>query len=94
MGFLVDSESKPSFPDSGDFGPCKGQMDSYRGFPKRGCFPQFSGKVLIVSQTLLGMFLVGALPTLRESEDKEKSVKSPKTSGKSLPPKNGKVPKT
>ena len=32
-----------------------------RGVSKPGCFPLFSGKVQVVSRTLLGLFLVGAL---------------------------------
>ena len=37
-----------------------------RGVSKPGCFPLFSGKVQIVSQTLSGLFLVGALNRLRK----------------------------
>ena len=64
-------------------------------FPNPGVFPLFSGKVQIVSRTLSGLFLVGAL-NRAEKEEKDKSGKipgpSPRKSGK-IPEKIGKVPK-
>ena len=63
-----------------------------RGVSKPGCFPLFSGKVQIVSRTLSGLFLVGALNrarkrkrTIRENPRTipEQIRKIPEKSGKS-----------
>ena len=63
-----------------------------RGVSKPGCFPLFSGKVQIVSRTLSGLFLVGALnrPRRRKVTNRE-NPRSPSKSGKSK--KNRESPK-
>ena len=50
-----------------------------------GGFPTFSGKVQIVSRTLSGLFLVGAVnrPRKRERTNRENPGESPDKSGKS-----------
>ena len=53
---------------------------------KPGCFPLFSGKVQIVSRTLLGLFLVGALNRLRKR--KRTNRENPRT----IPAQIGKIP--
>ena len=57
-----------------------------RGVSKPGGFPLFSGKVQIVSRTLSGLFLVGAL----NSSEKEKGTnrENPRT----IPEQSGKIP--
>ena len=57
-----------------------------RGVSKPGCFPLFSGKVQIMSRTLSGLFLVGALnrPRKRKGTNRE----NPRT----LPEQIGKIP--
>ena len=64
-----------------------------RGVSKPGCFPLFSGKVQIVSRTLSGLFLVGALnrPRKRERTNRKIPGPSPSKSGKSQ--KNRESPK-
>ena len=59
-----------------------------------GCFPLFSGKVQIVSRTLSGLFLVGALNRPRKRK-RDKSGKSPDhpRANQENPRKTGKVPK-
>ena len=63
-----------------------------RGVSKPGCFPLFWGKVQIVSRTLSGLFLVGALNRLRKRKSTnrenprtilEQIGKIPEKSGKS-----------
>ena len=49
-----------------------------RGVSKPGGFPLFSGSVLIVSRTLSGLFVVGAVKKV-EKEEKGKSGKFPKS---------------
>ena len=51
-----------------------------------GCFPLFSGKVQIVSRTLSGLFLVGALNRLRKR--KRTNRENPRT----IPAQIGKIP--
>ena len=60
-------------------------------FPNPGGFPLFSGKVQIVSRTLSGLFLVGALnrPRKRKRTNRENPRRVPEQIGK-IP---GKVPK-
>ena len=62
-----------------------------RGVSKPGCFPLFSGQVQIVSRTLSGLFLVGALnrPGKRKRTNRENPRTIPEQIGK-IP---GKVPK-
>ena len=62
-----------------------------RGVSKPGCFPLFSGKVQIVSQTLSGLFLVGALnrPRKRKRTNQEDPQTIPEQIGK-IPGKSGK----
>ena len=64
-----------------------------RGVSKPGCFPLFSGKVQIVSRTLSGLFLVGALnrPRKRKRTIGKIPGPSPSKSGKSQ--KNRESPK-
>ena len=61
-----------------------------RGCSKPGGFPLFSGKVRIVSRTLLGLFLVGAVhrPRKRKRTNRENPRRVPEPIGKI-----GKVPK-
>ena len=61
---------------------------------KPGCFPLLSGKVQIVSQTLSGLFLVGALdrPRRRKRDEAGKSPDHPRANREN-PGKIGKVPK-
>ena len=71
----------------------KGQAESksqFLGVSKPGCFPLFSGKVQIVSRTLWGLFLVGALdrPRKRKGTNRE----NPRANREN-PGKIGKVPK-
>ena len=63
------------------------------GGSKPGCFPLFSGKVQIVSRTLLGLFLVGALnrPRKKKRTNRENPRRAPSKSGKSQ--KNRESPK-
>ena len=65
-----------------------------RGVSKPGCFPLFSGKVQIVSRTLSGLFLVGALnrPRKRKRTNRENSRSIPEQIGK-IPEKSGKSQK-
>ena len=65
-----------------------------RGVSKPGCFPLFSGKVQIVSRTLSGLFLVGALnrPRKRKRTNRENPRRLPEQIGK-IPGKVPKVPK-
>ena len=62
-----------------------------RGVCKPGGFPLFSGKVQIVSRTLSGLFLVGALngPRKREGTNRENPWTIPEQIGK-IPEKSGK----
>ena len=64
------------------------------GVPNRGGFQIFSGKVQIVSRTLSGLFLVGAVnrPRKRKGQIGKIPEESPDKSGKSRK-KIGKVPK-
>ena len=57
-----------------------------RGVSKPGCFPLFSGKVQIVSRTLSGLFLVGALN--RPRKRKRTNRENPRT----IPEQIGKIP--
>ena len=65
-----------------------------RGVSKPGCFPLFSGKVQIVSRTLSGLFLVGALnrPRKRKRTNRENPRTIPEQIGK-IPEKSGKSQK-
>ena len=65
-----------------------------RGVSKPGCFPLFSGKVQIVSRTLSGLFLVGALnrPRKRKRTNRENPRTIPAQIGK-IPEKSGKSEK-
>ena len=65
-----------------------------RGVSKPGCFPLFSGKVQIVSRTLSGLFLVGALnrPRKRKGTNRENPRTIPEQIGK-IPEKSGKSQK-
>ena len=65
-----------------------------RGVSKPGCFPLFSGKVQIVSRTLSGLFLVGALnrPRKRKRTNRENPRIIPEQIGK-IPEKSGKSQK-
>ena len=65
-----------------------------RGVSKPGCFPLFSGKVQIVSRTLSGLFLVGALnrPRKRKRTNRENPRSVPEQIGK-IPEKSGKSQK-
>ena len=65
-----------------------------RGVSKPGCFPLFSGKVQIVSRTLSGLFLVGALnrPRKRNGTNRENPRTIPEQIGK-IPEKSGKSQK-
>ena len=58
----------------------------YRGVSIPGCFPLFSGKVQIVSRTLSGLFLVGALNRLRKR--KRTNRENPRT----IPAQIGEIP--
>ena len=62
-----------------------------RGVSKLGCFPLCSGKVQIVSRTLSGLFLVGALnrPRRRKRTKRENPRSIPEQTGK-IPEKSGK----
>ena len=64
------------------------------GVSKPGCFPLFSGKVQIVSRTLSGLFLVGALnrPRKRKRTNRENARAIPEQIGK-IPEKSGKSQK-
>ena len=64
------------------------------GVSKPGRFPLFSGKVQIVSRTLSGLFLVGALnrPRKRKRTSRENPRTIPEQIGK-IPRKSGKSPK-
>ena len=64
------------------------------GVSKPGCFPLFSGKVQIVSRTLSGLFLVGALnrPRKRKRTNRENPRTIPEQIGK-IPEKSGKSQK-
>ena len=62
-----------------------------RGVSKPGCFPLFSGKVQIVSRTLSGLFLVGALNRLRKR--KKTNRENPRTIPEQIGKIPGKVPK-
>ena len=64
-------------------------MKLNRGGSKPGGFPLFSGKVRIVSRTLSGLFLVGALNRTTK-EEKGQIGKIPGT----IPEKIGKIPKS
>ena len=57
-----------------------------RGVSKPGCFPLFLGKVQIVSRTLSGLFLVGALnrPRKRKRTNRENPRTIPEQIGKIL----------
>ena len=65
-----------------------------RGVSKPGGFPLFSGKVQIVSRTLSGLFLVGALYRLRKRKgtNRENPPTIPEQIGK-IPEKSGKSQK-
>ena len=65
-----------------------------RWVSKPGCFPLFSGKVQIVSRTLSGLFLVGALnrPRKRKRTNRENPRTIPEQIGK-IPEKSGKSQK-
>ena len=64
------------------------------GFPNPGGFPLFWGKVQIVSRTLSGLFLVGALtrPRKRKRTNRENPRIIPEQIGK-IPEKSGKSQK-
>ena len=64
------------------------------GVSKPGCFPLFSGEVQIVSRTLSGLFLVGALnrPRKRKRTNRENPRTIPEQIGK-IPEKSGKSQK-
>ena len=74
--------------------PFKLREANCRGVSKPGCFPLFSGKVQIVSRTLSGLFLVGALnrPRKRKRANRENPRTIPKQIGK-IPGKSGKSQK-
>ena len=57
-----------------------------RGVSKPGGFPLFSGKVQIVSRTLSGLFLVGALNRPRERR------RTNRENHRSIPEQIGKIP--
>ena len=65
-----------------------------RGVSKQGGLPPFPGKVQIVSRTLSGLFLVGALarPSRRKRDEPGKSQDHPRATREN-PGKIGKVPK-
>ena len=65
-----------------------------RGVSKPGCFPLFLGKVQIVSRTLSGLFLVGALnrPRKRKRTNRENPRTIPEQIGK-IQEKSGKSEK-
>ena len=65
------------------------------GVSKPGCFPLFSGKVQIVSRTLSGLFLVGALnrPRKRKKTNRERKSPDHPRANRENPRKIGKVPK-
>ena len=76
------------------FRPCRASVGEAKpGCFQTGCFPLFSGKVQIVSRTLSGLFLVGAVNRLRKRkrDDREIPRPSPSKSGKSR--KNRESPK-
>ena len=58
-----------------------------RGVSKPGCFPLFSGMVQIVSRTLSGLFLAGALnrPRKRKGTNRENPRTIPEQIGKKIP---------
>ena len=62
-----------------------------RGVSKPAGFPLFSGKVLIVSRTLSGLFLAGAVnrPKKRKRTNRENPRRVPEQIGK-IPEKSGK----
>ena len=65
-----------------------------QGVSKPGCFPLFSGKVQIVSRTLSGLFLVGAVNRLRKR--KRTNRENPRTIPeqiRKIPEKSGKSQK-
>ena len=62
-----------------------------RGVSKPGCFPLFSGQVQIVSRTLSGLFLVGALN--RPRKRKRTNRENPRTIPEQIGEIPGKVPK-
>ena len=60
---------------------------------KPGCFPLFSGKVQIVSRTLSGPFLVGALNRLRKRKRTNGKIPGPSASKSGKSQKNRESPK-
>ena len=68
------------------FCKCKVWEKLNRGVSKPGCFPSFLGKVQIVSRTLSGLFLVGALN--RSRKRKRNNRENPRT----VPEQIGKIP--
>ena len=77
------------------FGLCRTLREKLnRGVSKPGCFPLFSGKVQIVSRTLSGLFLVGALnrPRKRKRTNRENPRTIAEQIGK-IPEKSGKSQK-
>ena len=73
---------------------CKANEKLNRGISKPGGFPLFAGKVQIVSRTLSGLFLVGALnrPRKRKGTNQENPRTIPEQIGK-IPEKSGKSQK-
>ena len=75
-------------------GGCLSWVKLNRGVSKPGGFPLFSGKVQIVSRTLSGLFLVGAVnrPRKRKRTNRENARTIPEQIGK-IPEKSGKSQK-
>ena len=100
-GILGVNSGSPEFRAGGHFswkfrvGPFRGSVAGRgRSQPKTGGFPPFSGKVQIVSRTLSGLFLVGALnrPRKRKRTNREIPRTIPEQIGK-IPEKSGKSQK-
>ena len=74
--------------------PASGLGEAKPGCFQTGGFPLFSGTVLIVSQTLSGLFLVGAVdrPRKRKRTNRESPQTIPRQIGK-IPEKSGKSQK-
>ena len=91
-----DATSKASFPLHNTEARHQGNFREKlnRGVSKPGCFPLFSGQVQIVSRTLSGQFLVGALnrPRKRKRTNRENPRTIPEQIGK-VPEKSGKSQK-
>ena len=78
--FRVDAAKSPEIPQKE--GVFWDKLN--RGVSKPGCFPLFSGKVQMVSRTLSGLFLVGALnrPRKRKRTNRENPRTIPEQIGK------------